>query len=188
MTAKQYSVLDPRYRAFPMQVRINHYYGDAARQLLFGAAGVMLFGAPFYASDFAIQMPFIVIAGFVYIALAALINPHKHLVMGAAAAAAGAGVVIYELWALWYYDAAAPVDFVLRQIIALLLMAAFYFSLKTFRSMIMGMIGKPIEDDEFQPDATVEVEAPREVYETEEDGARDALGRPAAPEVDKGGD
>lgn len=173
---------------------IRHYYGDLVRQLLLGAATLMLIGAPFYVDEFSVQMPFIVAGALVYIGLAALMNPWKQWVIGASAACAGAGIIIYELWALWYYTPGEPIQFVLRQIPAVLLIFAFYFSLKTFRAMMMGIIGKqPDIALSHRDDDTDEIDeylphAPEEVHDEVEEVAYDALGNPAAPTVDKGGD
>lgn len=171
-------------------VSIAHYYGDLVRQIMLGAATIMLVGAPFYADDFSVQMPFIVFGAIIYIGVAALLNPWKSWVMGAAAALAGAGVVIYELWALWFFDADEPVRFVLREVPAILLLFAFYFAMKTYRAMMMDMVGR-------QPDPAIRGKTPRaeqayvpaEVDESDfEQPGLDGFGRTAAPEIDKGGD
>lgn len=181
---KELGHTDPQYRTYrPKQIAIRHYYGDLTRQILLGAAALMLIGAPFYTSNFKVQVPFIVIGAIVIVGLAALMNPSKRVIAIATATASGLGAVSYELWALWFFSAADPIAFVLRQACAILLVFAFYFSLKTVRSMLMGLIGHDTSAQSFAP---AEDNAREDTYDAIQ--SLDGLGNPAAPEVDKGGD
>lgn len=123
--------------------RVRHYYGDAVRGCFLAAAALMLLGAPLYSSgdELLANIPFIVVGIVVIVALAALTNPYKRWVITLDAVAAGAGAALYGLWALTEYQNAGPLEFVLRGFIALLLLFAFYFSMKTLRAMMLHQIG-----------------------------------------------
>ena len=128
---------------------IPHYHGDVLRQLFIAAVILMLVGAPFYANALQIQLPFLIIGALVLAGLAALANPHKKWIFVVSAIAAGAGFVIYELWALQQYAGSSWVQFILREVIALVFLIAFYFSMKTVRAFMLGRLGKHDEAGEF---------------------------------------
>lgn len=125
----------PRFRQIP------HYYGDIVRILLLGAAILMLAGAPFYTIVLQEALPFLVPGAIVAVALAALTSPRSRFVMRLDAVVSGVGAVAFEYWALATYHGNFPIEFTLRQIIALICMFAFYYSLKTLRGMINGDVG-----------------------------------------------
>ena len=120
---------------------VEHYYGDIVRQLFIAGVAVMLIGAPFYANSLYIELPFEVLGGIGVVALAAFTNPMGKTIMMANAIAAGVILLIYQTWALLGYSASGWLVFFLRELIALIFMAAFYFSLKTLRAMVMHMVG-----------------------------------------------
>lgn len=134
---------------YPFEQRVSHYYGDQIRQIFMGLAALMLVGAPFYMDSLRGEFPFAVAGALALAAIGALANPHKRIVFVASAVAAGAGAVIYGAWALYDYHDSTWTQFVLRQAIALLFLAAFYFSVKTLRAYLMGKIGKRDEAGEF---------------------------------------
>lgn len=121
---------------------VPHYYGDVIRQLFVAGAVVMLVAAPFYTEDLRMQFPLILLGAIVFVGLAALTNPHNKGVIIADAIAAGVAVFLYETWAFFDYTSSTWFEFGLREIIALNFMAAFYFSLKTLRAMLLRQIGK----------------------------------------------
>ena len=121
---------------------INHYYGDTVRQLLLGAAAIMLVAAPFYTDNLTTEMPFIVLGALALVAVSALTNPWKSGVMSADAVASGVGLVIFELWAIGGYGDDQLHKFVLREALAIIFLFAFYYSTKTLRSMIMKEVGR----------------------------------------------
>jgi len=128
---------------------IPHYHGDIIRQLLMFVAGVMLVASPFYTTDLKLQFPFILIGAVVFVAVAALTNPHNTNIIVADAVASGVGLLIYQTWALFNYADSSWVEFALREGIALILMTVFYFSMKTLRAMLLGKVGKREEVGEF---------------------------------------
>lgn len=129
--------------------RIPHYYGDVVRQLFIVAAALMLITAPFYASTLKVELPFEIAGALVLIALAALANPHSKLIMMGNAVVAGVGLVIFQTWALYTYSEASWMQFILREVLAVLFLAAFYFSMKTLRAFLLGKVGKHWEAGEF---------------------------------------
>ena len=130
-------------------MKVSHYYGDIARQLMLGSAALMFFAAPFYGDNTHIELPFIIFGTLVLVFLAALTNPWKKSVLTADAIATGVGLVVYQWWALYGYDTATSMAFVLREALAVAFMFAFYFSVKTVRSMILHQVGKRDSVDEF---------------------------------------
>ena len=123
--------------------KIAHYYGDFVRQCLVAAAALMLLTAPYYADDLHNELPFEIIGAVVLVALAALTSPWNRTVIIGDAVASGAGLVVFELWALQEYSPSLLIAFALRQAIAIAFMCAFYFSMKTFRAMMFRQIGQP---------------------------------------------
>src|SRR3989344_9204096 len=119
------------YAPHPYAENIPHYHGDAVRQLFISAAALMLIGAPFYADSLRTELPFEIVGALILAALAALANPHKKLALVADAIAAGVGLVIYKTWALYTYHDSTWMQFVLREVIAIIFLSAFYFSMKT---------------------------------------------------------
>lgn len=122
---------------------ISHYYGDTVRQLLVLAASIMLIAAPFYTDNIYVELPFILVGGLVLIAVSAMTNPIRSGIISADVVASGVGLVIFELWALYNFQAHEMVKFVFREVIAITFLLAFYFSTKTLRNMLMGQVGMP---------------------------------------------
>lgn len=130
-------------------VRVRHYYGDIVRRLFFLIAAVIVITHPFYANALRIELPLTVFTALVLVALAALTNPHNKSFLMADGIVAGAGMLIYQTWALFEYDSSTWLEFGLRQGIALLFMISFYFAIKTLRAMLLGKIGKRSQPGEF---------------------------------------
>lgn len=138
------------YAPHPHEEHIPHYHGDAVRQLFISAAALMLIGAPFYADSLRTELPFEIVGALILVALAALANPHKKLALVADAIAAGVGLVIYETWALYTYHDSTWMQFILREVIAIIFLAAFYFSMKTVRAFVLHQVGRHDEAGEFE--------------------------------------
>src|SRR3989344_3610993 len=126
----------------PVWPTVPHYYGDIVRQLFIAGALLILIGAPFYADTLSVELPYEMVAALVLAALAALVNPHSKPLLLANAVAAGVCLLVYEHWALTQYDTSTWTQFILRELIALIFLIAFYFSLKTVRAFILRQIGK----------------------------------------------
>lgn len=128
---------------------VYHYYGDQMRQLFLSAAALILIGAPFYADSLLVELPFEIAGALLLVALAALANPHNRSIFTAGAVIAGVGAVIYETWALYMYFDSTWVQFLLREIIAIIFLVAFYFNLKTVRAFLLHQVGKHDTAGEF---------------------------------------
>ncbi|OGG57317.1 hypothetical protein A2853_02240 [Candidatus Kaiserbacteria bacterium RIFCSPHIGHO2_01_FULL_55_17] len=137
------------YQPSLYEAGVSHYYGNQVRQLLIVAATLILIGAPFYADSLRSELPFEIIGALVLVAIAALVNPHSKLIFAASAIASGIGLVIYESWALYMYFDSSWAQFVLREAIAVILLIAFYFSMKTIRAFVLRQVGKHEEAGEF---------------------------------------
>lgn len=144
--------IDDEYGRGPYTELVPHYYGDIVRQLFIAAAAAILIGAPFYADALFFELPFEIVGALLLIALAGLTNPHKKSISLGDAVAAGVGLVIYEMWAVAAYNDGTWLPFALRQLIAIIFLAAFYFSMKTVRAFVLHQIGKHDEVGEFERD------------------------------------
>lgn len=149
-------------RPDPIWPGVPHYYGDTIRQLFIVNAGLILIGAPFYADSLRAELPFEILGALILAGLAALVNPHKRSFLFANAIAAGVGLLLYETWALSAYETSTWTQFVLRELIAIVFLFAFYFSVKTVRAFVLHQIGKSERVGEFDEDAvdTGEEDAP----------------------------
>jgi hypothetical protein len=147
---------------------VPHYYGDIVRHLFMGTAALMLIAAPFYADTLRIELPFEIAGALALVALAALANPHRKSVFIGSAVVSGTGVIIYATWALYTYGSSTPAQFILRQLIAVLFLIAFYFSIKTVRAFILDRVGKDEVPGEFEKPATPEPEVVLKDGEEEE--------------------
>lgn len=119
---------------------LPHYYGDFVRQLMLGIATLVLFAAPFYADSLKFEFPFEVAGAVVLVGLAAATNPLKKNILTLDAIAAGVVMIVYQMWALYGYEGSGAVAFVLREVISIIAMFAFYFSVKTVRAMLLHQI------------------------------------------------
>ncbi len=125
---------------------VPHYYGDTVRVLLLAAAVIMLIGAPFYADDVAGEMPLFMIGALALVAFSAFTSPRNRTMLIVDAISAGIGVVLFETWALLGYPSVPLHVFILRQIIALLFLFAFYYSGKTVRAFVVENPEEMLED------------------------------------------
>lgn len=173
---------------------LPHYYGDIVRELFVGAVVLMLFAAPFYGDSLQTEIPFEIAAAIIVVGLAALTNPWKRYIIVADAVAAGVGVAVYEIWAVWEYQWISAIAFSLREIIAIIFMLAFYFSIKTLRAMVLHQIGERhvvaeapeiIELDTEEDETTL---APEERAMRSVDGKNPLLREESVVEDDVGGD
>jgi len=144
---------------------IPHYYGDSVRQLLLGAAALMLIFSPLYSDVLRQQFPFIIIGALLAAAFAALMNPRDKWVVLGSAIVSGTGLVIYAMWGMYGYKNVEPVAFMLRVLVAVIFLFAFYFSMKTLRAFMLRQIGKRETMDEFEDD---EVKAEQAQLERDE--------------------
>ncbi len=128
---------------------LPHYYGDYVRQIFMLNAAIMLVISPFLAPALPSALVFEISGAILIAILGALTNPARKISMLANAAAAGIGIVTYELLALNSLSEGAQIAFVVREAIAVAFLFALYFSLKTLRNMIVQRIGKKNQFGEF---------------------------------------
>gem|GEM_PF-5152135 len=126
------------YAAF---TSIPHYYGTVVRQLLLGGTALALLTSPLYADSIQIEFPFEMFGALFAVCAAALTNPRNRYTLMADAIIAGVAMIVYAGWGLLEYQTISPVTFILRVVIAIIFLFAFYFSLKTVRAFAMHQIG-----------------------------------------------
>ena len=131
---------------------IPHYYGNAARQLLVGGAALMLLASPLYADNVRIEFPFEVAGALAAVGFGAFTNPRAKWTLVGDAIVSGVGAIVYATWGIFEYETINPIAFVLRLVIAIIFLFAFYFSMKTVRAFTLHSIGRRESVDEFETD------------------------------------
>jgi hypothetical protein len=117
------------------EILMEHYYGDIVRRLFLASAAVMLITYPFL-SDLIPETPiFSIFAIVMIIMFAGLTNPRQVWVSVANMIISGAGLLIFGFYAVQFYAAytAGSALFWVNQILVILFLLAFYFSVKTLR-------------------------------------------------------
>ncbi len=118
-------------------IQIEHYYGDVVRRLFLASAVLMLATYPFL-KDLIPETPVFSIFAIVMIVLfAGLTNPRQVWVAVANMILSGVGLLIFGFYAFQFYAAYTPSSsiFWVNQILGILFLIAFYFSVKTLRGM-----------------------------------------------------
>ena len=129
-------------RSNPIWPAVPHYYGDTIRQLFIANAGLILIGAPFYADSLSAELPFRDFGGTHPCGACGARESAQKSFLFANAVAAGVGLLFYETWALSNYETSTWMQFIWRELIAIIFLVAFYFSVKTVRAFILHQIGK----------------------------------------------
>lgn len=125
-----------------MGTDIPHYYGDYVRQIFVVTGAAMLLLAPLLINRAPALLPFQVGGAIVLVVLAALTNPKKMWVLLANSIAAGIGIIVFESLAIAAYAANSWFVFIALEIVTIAFLFALYFSLKTVRTMMLGLVGK----------------------------------------------
>lgn len=146
-TAYRQPLLPPPFKF--MVTDIPHYYGDYVRQIFVVTGAAMLLLAPLLVNRAPGILPFQIGGAIVLVVLAALTNPKKLWVLMADSLAAGIGVVVFESLAIAAYAAGSWFYFIALEIVTIAFLFALYFSLKTVRTMMLGMVGKRSTFGEF---------------------------------------
>lgn len=126
--------------AAPERGPLPHYYGDTVRILFVITTAVWFLALPFYPDILPFSPVTQVVAGLVILILAALTNPMKRWTLVYDALVAGIGIVVFEMAAVQQFGVSSWVAFAVRELIVLLLIVAFYLSLKTVRAMYLRQI------------------------------------------------
>lgn len=121
---------------------IPHYYGSFVRELLVGAAVLMLVASPLYTDNIQVEFPFVLLGALAAALVAALTNPRVKSFSIMDAVVSGVGLVVFASWAIFQYDSINILAFTIRILIALIFLFAFYFSMKTVRAFVLHQIGK----------------------------------------------
>ena len=121
---------------------IPHYYGDYVRMLFLATALLIFVGIPFWGHLIPFGTMFEVVSGIILIVLAGLINPHSKWVMIVSAVVAGLGAFLLELSAISFHAQHSMELLVAREVGAIMLVTALYFSVKTVRAMMQGKVGE----------------------------------------------
>mgnify|MGYP001611693625 CR=1 FL=1 len=154
---KEMTTADLYFPGLNLGPRLAHYYGDYVRKLFIVAAALMLILAPFLPSGlWVLTLPFDIVGALVLVALAALTNPKKELIMLANAAAAGIGLAASEVIALSAFANGESLVFIAREVLAFVFVLALYFALKTLRAMRFQQVGKRELPGEFLEDTDIE--------------------------------
>ncbi len=128
---------------------IPHYYGDRVRELFVIAAVVSFVVIPLWGDLLPYGTFTQVIAGVLLVLLAGLTNPHSKAVLVADAIVSGVSVLLLETTAISLHLVQSTELFLARELSAVLLLVAFYFSVKTLRAMALGKTGKGARPNEF---------------------------------------
>lgn len=140
---------------------IPHYYGDGVRRLFIGAAALMLFASPLYSDNMSLQLPFEILGALILVVLAAITSPRSTWVFIANSVAAAVGVTTFQMWTIRGFSVDQPIAFVFREAVAIVLLFALYFSVKTLRAMMLKQVG----DDSGMETMTPQVGNEGEEYE-----------------------
>jgi hypothetical protein len=134
---------------FLRKKNIRHYYGDSVRNMFVISAIIYAVALPLFGS----LLPFDVYTGIglvlLLVFLAGITNPHSQMLMFANVAVSGVGVYLMQTAAISFFGIDSSVLFFLRQIVVILLLIAFYHSVKSVRNMMIGKIGDEATPGEF---------------------------------------
>lgn len=129
--------------------RVQHYYGDTVRTMFLSAAVVYAVAMPLVGD----LLPIGTMGGIGLVLglalFAGITNPHSKIVMVLDVAISAAALFLLQNAALMYLSTDGPVLFILRQASAILFLIAFYESVKSLRSMLLGTIGHGAAPNEF---------------------------------------
>lgn len=128
---------------------IPHYHGDSVRVLFVLAAVLMFLVIPIWGPMLPFGLGTEVLAGVILILLAGFTSPHSPMVLWLDCFAAGAGAFLLEFAAV-VYRSQPGILLAVREIAALLLLAALYQSVKTVRAMAQGKVGELPRPWEFE--------------------------------------
>jgi hypothetical protein len=120
----------------------RHYYGSIVRHLFLASAFISFVALPLWGSLLPFSLSIEICGGIVLVLLAGLTSPRNAMIMLLNALTASLGALLIEIVAINAQGAEPLQLLVAREIVALLLLLGFYFSVKTMRAMMLGMIGR----------------------------------------------
>lgn len=128
---------------------IPHYYGDRVRELFVLTAVVSFVAVALWGDLLPYGTLTQVAAGLCLVLLAGLTNPHSKAILMTNTIVSGVSVLLLETTAIALHRVQSTEIFFARELAAVLLLAAFYFSVKTLRAMALGKVGKVARPNEF---------------------------------------
>ncbi|MDO8481597.1 MAG: hypothetical protein Q7S75_00765 [bacterium] len=129
--------------------RIAHYYGEPIRILFVMTAALIVIAVPVTGNLLPFGTFFEVASAIVLVMLAGFIHPHGRWTIMLNVIVSAIGVLLLETAAVSFYQSDSFWLFLIREISAIMLLFALYFSIKTLRSMALHKIGKPDSLREF---------------------------------------
>jgi hypothetical protein len=133
-----------------MENTISHYYGDWVRRLFLVSALLSFVAIPVWGDLLQFGTFTQVSAGLLLVLLAGLTNPRTKGVMMLNSLFAAISVLLLESTAIIFRTSESWPLFIAREISGLLMLIAFYFSVKTLRAMSLGNIGKRDAQDNLE--------------------------------------
>src|SRR3989344_2815957 len=128
---------------------IHHYHGDIVRELFLITAVISFIAIPLWGDLLPLGTTVEVLSGILLVLLAGLTNPHGRWVLVCDAVVAGVGILLLETVAITFYFSDSFALFFFREVGAILLLFAFYYSVKTVRAMSLGKVGRKETPSEF---------------------------------------
>lgn len=129
---------------------IPHYYGDHVRRLFLLVAALLIITIPVFDGLFPLTIPARVLMVLLLALLAGITTPHSKGVLFMDALVAALGVFVLELIAIREYAQTEVALFLAREAVILMLLFAFYFSVKSYRAMVTHQTGKKEPPWEFE--------------------------------------
>ncbi len=129
---------------------IPHYYGDYVRVLFVTTAVLSAVAIPVLGDILPFGTPVQVLSALLLVLLAGLTHPHSMMLFLYNILVSAIGVVLLESAAISLYRIDSLELFLAREAGALLMLFAFYFSVKTLRAMAAGKLGKLERPWEFE--------------------------------------
>jgi hypothetical protein len=128
---------------------IPHYYGDSVRTMFICCAVVYTFAMPLFGNLIPSTTGISIGIVLVLVLLAGITSPMMKWLMFINAAIAAIGIYLLQSAAIFFFDTESKVLFTLRELGVLFLLFAFYYSVKSFRSMMTHKIGREGRPGEF---------------------------------------
>src|SRR5690348_7517334 len=119
--------------AFFEQGNIAHYYGDFVRQLFIFSAILLAVAIPIGGDLLPFGLFFQIATVIVLVVLAGLTAPKSETVLLMDALVAGLGLLLVEGMAISNYQSQSFLVFLTREAVAVMLLFALYYSIKTIR-------------------------------------------------------
>jgi len=129
---------------------IPHYYGDYVRVLFVAVAVLSAVAVPVFGDLLLFGTLTQVLCALLLVLLAGLTHPHSAMLSLYNSVVSAIGVILLQSAAISLYSADSFELFLTREVAALLLLFAFYFSVKTLRAFAQGKLGKVERPWEFE--------------------------------------